>query len=103
MKAMARGPRLWVAAMLCCLGAAQAAETPKLTLDAVLALADSAHPDLDLARARAEGAEAETRLAASLDDFRVSLEGALRSGRNELFNDRYHPDHQARLVARKSL
>jgi len=95
--------RLWAAAMLCCLGAAQAADTPKLTLDAVLALADAAHPDLDLARARAEGAEAETRLAASLNDFRVSVEGALRSGRNESYHDRYHPDHQARLVARKNL
>lgn len=96
-------PRLWVAAAILCLGTAQAAASSKLTLDAVLALADTAHPDLDLVRAREEGAQAEARLAASLDDFRVTLEGALRSGRNPLFNDRYHPDHQARLVARKSL
>lgn len=96
-------PQLWAVALVCCLGVAHAAETPKLTLDAVLALADAAHPDLDLARAREEGAQADVRLAASLDDFRVSLEGALRTGRNELFNDRFQPDHQARLVARKSL
>lgn len=96
-------PRLLLAAVVFCLSAAQAAETPRLTLDAVLALADAAHPDLDLARAREEAAQAETRLTASLDDFRVSLEGALRTGRNEFFNDRFHPDHLARLVARKNL
>lgn len=94
---------LWGVAMVCCLGVAQAADTPKLTLEAVLAQADIAHPDLDLARAREEVALAEARLAASQDDFRVTLEGILRSGRNELFNDRFHPDHQARLVARKNL
>lgn len=94
---------LWVAAMLGCLGPAQAADTPKLTLDAVLALADAPHPDLDLVRAREAGALAEARLAQSLDDFRLSLEGALRSGRNEFYNDRYHPDHQVRLSARKSI
>lgn len=94
---------LWAAAIFCCLGTAQAADTPKLTLDAVLALASESHPDLDLARAREAGAQAEARLADSLDDFRLSLEGALRTGRNEFYNDRYHPDHQARLIARKNL
>lgn len=94
---------LWVAALACCLGSARAAEAPKLTLESVLALADAPHPDLDLAKARETGARAEARLADSLDDFRVSLEGALRTGRNEFYNDRFHPDHQARLLARKSL
>lgn len=94
---------LWVAALACCLGSARAAEAPKLTLESVLALADAPHPDLDLAKAREAGARAEARLADSLDDFRVSLEGALRTGRNEFYNDRFHPDHQARLLARKSL
>ena len=94
---------LWAAAFFCSLGTVQAADTPKLTLDAVLALASEPHPDLDQARAREAGAQAEARLADSLDDLRVSLEGALRTGRNEFYNDRYHPDHQARLIARKNL
>lgn len=102
MKAIGAG-WLGAAAVFFCLGAAQAADAPKLTLDAVLALADAPHPDLDLARAREAGARAEARLADSLDDFRLSLEGALRTGRNEFYNDRYHPDHQARLSARKNL
>lgn len=94
---------LWAAAVCCCLGTAQAAQPPKLTLDAVLALADAPHPDLDLARAREAGAQAEVRLADSLDDFGLSLEGILRTGRNGFYDDRFHPDHQARLIARKSL
>jgi outer membrane protein TolC len=94
---------LRLAVLACWIGGAQAAELPKLTLESVLALADEPHPDLDLARAREAGAQAEARLADSLDDFRVSLEGALRTGRNEFYNDRFHPDHQARLLARKNL
>lgn len=76
---------------------------PRLTLDAVLAQVDAPHPDLDLARARHSAAAAEQQLSESLNDFRVTLEGALRTGRNETFNDRFHPDHQARLNARKVL
>lgn len=98
-----RGSWLWATVVFCWLCPAQAADMPKLSLDAVLALADAPHPDLDLARAREAGARAEARLADSLDDFRLSLEGALRTGRNDFYNDRYHPDHQARLAARKSL
>ncbi len=83
---------------------AQAAEPPTtLTLETVLAAADAAHPDLDLARARQTAAQAEQQLSESLNDFRVSLEGTLRSGRNDYYNDRFHPDHQARLNARKML
>ena len=84
------------------LGAAESA--PSLTLEAVLAQADAPHPDLDLARAQQAGARAEQEFAASLDDFRVNLEGSLRSGRNALYNDdRFHSDNQARLNARKTL
>jgi len=89
--------------LVCCLGPAQATDTPTLTLAAVLSQADAAHPDLDLALAQEALSQAEERLADSLDDFQVSLEGALATGRNPLFQDRFHPDHQARLVARKSL
>ncbi|PIV87496.1 MAG: hypothetical protein COW48_11265 [Hydrogenophilales bacterium CG17_big_fil_post_rev_8_21_14_2_50_63_12] len=76
---------------------------PTLTLEAVLAQAEAPHPDLDLARAQQAAALAEQRLAESLNDFHVTLEGALRGGRNGAYNDRFHPDHQARLNARKTL
>lgn len=98
--------RFWrplAVAALCWLGAAQAAEPARLSLEEVLAQADAPHPDLDLVRAQADMAQAETRLAASLDDFQVSVDGALRSGRNDEFGGNFHPDHQARLWARKSL
>lgn len=86
-----------------CLGTAQAAESPRLTLESVLALADAPHPDLDMARAQEDAARADLQAAASLDDLQVSLEGLLGTGRNEFYRDRFHPDHQARIVARKTL
>lgn len=90
--------------LIACTGGALAAEpAQRLTLEAVLAHADAPHPDLDLARSRQAGAQAEQQLAASLNDVRVSLEGALRTGRNQFYNDRFHPDHLARLNARKTL
>lgn len=74
-----------------------------LTLDAVLAHADSDHPELELARAQNELAQAEAQLAQSLNDFRLTLDATLRTGRNQFYNDRYHPDHQIKLNARKTL
>ncbi len=74
-----------------------------LTLDAVLAHADASHPELELARAQNEMAEAEAQLAQSLNDFRLTLDATLRTGRNTVFNDRFHPDHQIKLNARKTL
>jgi len=85
-------------------GATLAAErAPALTLEAVLAEAGAPHPDLDLARAQQAAAQAEQELAASLNDFRVTLEGTLGSGRNAYYDDRFHPNHQVRLNARKTL
>ena len=81
---------------------ATAADKP-LTLEAALAAADAPHPDLALALAQQEAARAEALLADSLNDFRVTLEASLRSGRNEIYSDRFHPDHIARLNARKTL
>ena len=78
-------------------GAASATGQP-LTLEAVLATADAPHPDLDLARARQDVALADVRAAESLNDFRVTLEASLRSGRNEIYDDHYQPDHFARVV-----
>jgi len=83
-------------------GTASASGQP-LTLEAVLLTAEVSHPDLDLARARQDVALADVRAAESLNDFRVSLEASLRSGRNELYDDHYQPDHSARLVVRKTL
>lgn len=85
------------------LAALDAKAAATLTLETVLAQAEAPHPDLDLARAQQAAAQAEKQLAASLDDFRVTLEGSLRSGRNAYYDDRFHPDHQARLNARKTL
>lgn len=83
-------------------GAASASGQP-LTLEAVLATAEAPHPDLDLARARQDVALADVQAAESLNDFRVTLEASLRSGRNEIYDDHYQPDHSARLVVRKTL
>ncbi len=74
-----------------------------LTLEAVLAHADASHPDLELARAQNDLAQAEAQLAQSLNDFRLTLDASLRTGRNQFYNDRYHPDHQIKLNARKTL
>jgi outer membrane protein TolC len=93
---------VWVFALALFAGAAVGADKP-LTLEFVLAAADAPHPDLDLARAQQESAQAEALLADSLNDFRLTLEASLRTGRNEFYNDRFHPDHQAKLNARKTL
>jgi len=80
-----------------------AATAPTLTLEAVLAQADAPHPDIDLARAQQATAQAEQQYAESLNDFRVTLEGALRSGVNPLFGDGFTSDNQIRVNARKTL
>lgn len=97
--------RQWAPACLgLLLGAfAAAATAAPLTLDEVLAHADQPHPDLGLAEAEAELARAEALLAESQDDFRITLEAGLRSGRNTLDDDGFQPDHLARLNARKTL
>jgi outer membrane protein TolC len=79
------------------------ASAARLTLETVLAQADAAHPELDLAQARSDLAQAEAALAQSLNDFRVSLDASLRTGRNPIYNDQFQPDHQLRLNARKTL
>lgn len=80
--------------------AAQAADAP-LTLAEVLAQAGQPHPDLGAAQAQAELARAEQLLAESQDDFKVTLEAGLRSGRSTVNGDSFKPDHLARLNARK--
>ena len=73
-----------------------------LTLAQVLAHADDTHPDLERVRAQYEEARADQQLAESLRDFRITVEAALRGGRNTL-GDSYSPDHLARISARKTL
>lgn len=79
---------------------AAAADGP-LTLDEVLRHADQPHPDIAVYQAQADLARAGQMLIDSQDDFRVTLEGGLRSGRNTYTGDRFEDDHFARLNARK--
>lgn len=97
-----RGLATALLATLATWGAGQVFAAP-LTLDAVLAHADANHPDVDLARAQQAIGDADVQLARSLNDFRVSLDAALRGGRNALYNDHFQPDHLIRLNARKTL
>lgn len=90
-----------ITALMFALGA-RAADAP-LTLDEVLAHADRPHPDLDAAQAQAGLARAEQLLAESLNDFRLTLEAGLRTGRNTLTDDTFEPDHLARLNASKRI
>lgn len=74
-----------------------------LTLEAALAYAEAAHPDLALAQAQTDLARAEAELAQSQNDFRLTLEASLRGGRNAVYDDHFQPDHQLRLNIRKTL
>lgn len=74
-----------------------------LAMEDVLSIVDGAHPDLDVATAQREMAEAEQALAESLNDARLSLEAGLRSGRNPLARDGFKPDNNLRLNLRKTL
>lgn len=98
-----RAVRLLAGLCLVSTGVALAAPGKPLTLEDTLAYASASHPDLRLAEAQVELARAEMLYADSLDDFRLSLESALRSGRNTLDDDRFKPDHSLRLSARKTL
>ena len=93
-------PRYWLVALW--MSAAHAADPP-LTLETVLAQASMPHPQLALAQAQADAAQAEIDLADSLNDFQLSIEGSLRGGRNALYDDHFRPDHQAQLIARKRI
>lgn len=90
-------------AALVCLGlASQTAMAARLSLEEVLAYADQSHPELEQVQAQYDVARAEQQLVASMRDFRVTFEAALRGGRNTL-TDSYSPDHLARISARKTL
>lgn len=67
-----------------------------LTLEAALAAAESAHPDLLMA-------EADRDIASSQQDTRINLEGILRSGRPTTGVPDFTGDNSVRLTARKML
>lgn len=100
---MTYSARLLAGLTLLCACVAQAAAEKPLSLDNVLAHVAANHPELRQVEARADLARAEALYADSLDDFRLTLEGALRSGRNSLDDDRFTPDNSLRLSARKTL
>lgn len=74
-----------------------------LTLEAALATAESAHPDLLLAQAERDSAMADRDIAGSRQDTSVDLEGILRSGRPSSWTPDFVSDNSVRLTARKTL
>lgn len=82
--------------------AAGAAEKP-VSLEEILAFAEQAHPDLDLATAQKQLAEAEQALVESLDALRVSIEGRVQQGRNRFTGNEFESDNNLRLNFRKTL
>lgn len=74
-----------------------------LTLEAALATAESAHPDLLLAQADRDSALADQHIANSNRDTNVDLEGILRSGRPTTGGQDFTSDNSVRLTARKTL
>jgi outer membrane protein TolC len=74
-----------------------------LTLEAALATAESAHPDLLLAQAERDSALADQHIANSQQDTSVNFEGILRSGRPTFGGQDFAPDNSVRLTARKTL
>jgi outer membrane protein TolC len=74
-----------------------------LTLEAALAAAESAHPDLLLAQAERDSALADQHIANSRLDTSVNFEGILRSGRPTSGGQDFAADNSVRLTARKTL
>ena len=95
---MTRGA--WSALLACALSTAAMAE--RLTLDEALAAVSAAHPDRRIAESELELARADREQAASLRDFNVFLDGALREGRRSDIHD-WESDNIGRIVARKPL
>jgi outer membrane protein TolC len=79
------------------------ASAAPLTLEQVLEHARLDHPDLNQAQAYIGLAQAEQLSAESLADLRLTIDGSLRGGRSELTDNKFEPDHQLRLNARKIL
>ncbi|HMA10995.1 MAG TPA: TolC family protein [Steroidobacteraceae bacterium] len=95
---MTRGA--WSALLACALSTAAMAE--RLTLDEALSAVSGAHPDRRIAESELALARADREQAASLRDFNVFLDGALREGRRSDVPD-WESDNIGRIVARKPL
>jgi outer membrane protein TolC len=95
---MTRGA--WSALLACALSTAAMAE--RLTLDEALAAVSAAHPDRRIAESELALARADREQAASLQDFSLYLDGALREGRRPDGDD-WKSDNIGRIVARKPL
>ncbi len=97
----------WLLSGLFCLSFAchaQAADPGKpLTLDEALAAADAPHPELRAAEAQRDAASADARLADTVQDLSVALEGRLAGGDPTVGDDGFTADNSVRLTARKNL
>lgn len=95
-----------LAALLLCLASAAWAEGGKpLTLAEALQAADAPHPDLLLAEAERDAAQADQDFAAARQDLNVNFEAGLRRVRPSLPQEGYSQisDNSVRLSLRKSL
>lgn len=91
--------RAWGALLACALAAPALAE--RLTLEEALATVHAAHPERRIAESELAVARADRDEAASLRDFSLFLDGALRSGRRP--EGEWQSDNIGRIVARKPL
>lgn len=89
----------WAALLACVLSTTAVAE--RLTLDEALAAATAAHPDRRIAESDLAVARADRQQAASVQDFSVYLDGALRTGLRP--DGDWQADNIGRIVARKPL
>jgi len=89
----------WAALLACALSAAASAE--RLTLDEALASVAAPHPDRRVAESALALSRADREQAASRQDFSLSLDGSLRTGRRP--DGDWKPDNIGRVVARKPL
>lgn len=89
----------WVALLACTLSTAALAE--RLTLEEALAAVAAAHPDRRIAESDLAVARADRQQAASVQDFNVYLDGALRTGLRP--DGDWQADNIGRIVARKPL
>jgi len=83
--------------------AGASAQAVTLTLEAALATAETAHPDLLQAQADRDSALADQSLVNSNRDTSVDFEGILRSGRPTTGGQDFTGDNSVRLTARKTL
>ena len=90
---------VWVALLACAWMTAASAET--LTLDEALATVAAPHPDRRIAESDLAVARADLDQVASLQDFRLYLDGSLAAGQGDTGG--WRANNIGRIVARKPL